>query len=600
MKTSLRLTAIASIAVAYLAAAKLGFTVALTAEQVTPIFPPAGLALSALLVFGPRVWPGILLGAFLANVTTHEPVLVALAIAGGNTLEAIIAARLLRRFARFEQTLDTLQHALGLVVFGALASTLVAATIGVTSLCLGGVQPWTAFGPLWLTWWLGDAAGDLLIVPALLTWYAWRDAPRRRIGELALLLVGLAVTCAGVFAGPFRDAAAAHHSLEYIVFPFLIWAAIRFGTAGAAAANIVTASIAIWGAVQGFGPYAVGDVAGHLLFLQLFLAVVATTGLLLGATISERTAALRRRNAEHAVTRVLADAASGEEAIQRIIDVINGFDWDIGLWWSVDPDGATAALPGHPMPACHPLSAVRTHQPGHGLRAGRTVAGPRMGLRRTAMDPRRAEGARVAATPGRRRRRTARRLRVPNLGRQRGARRVRVLSRSVRRPDDDLLWMFTAIGAQVGQFLARKRMEQQIQESEERKAGMLNAALDCIITVDRDAASSSSTPRRNARSAIGSARSSDGPWSTCSCPKPGARALPRATRTLPDVRSRRASAGGASRWSGCAPTGRSFPPSSRSRGARRRLVRCSPGSFATSPGKSEGRTSSRSAPRTTA
>jgi len=153
MKTSLRLTAIASIAVAYLAAAKLGFTLAFTAEQVTPIFPPTGLALSALLVFGPQVWPGILLGAFLANVTTHEPVLVALAIAGGNTLEAIIAARLLRRFARFEQTLDTLQHALGLVVFGALASTLVAATIGVTSLCLGGVQPWTAFGPLWVTWW---------------------------------------------------------------------------------------------------------------------------------------------------------------------------------------------------------------------------------------------------------------------------------------------------------------------------------------------------------------------------------------------------------------------------------------------------------------
>jgi len=488
MKTSLRLTAIASIAVAYLAAAKLGFTVALTAEQVTPIFPPAGLALSALLVFGPRVWPGILLGAFLANVTTHEPVLVALAIAVGNTLEAIIAARLLRRFARFDQTLDTLQHALGLVVFGALASTLVAATIGVTSLCLGGVQPWTAFGPLWLTWWLGDAAGDLLIVPALLTWYAWRDAPRRRIGELGLLLVGLALTGAGVFAGPFRDAAAAHHSLEYIVFPFLIWAAIRFGTAGAAAANIVTASIAIWGTVQGFGPYAVGDVTGHLLFLQLFLAVVATTGLLLGATISERTAALRRRNAEHAVTRVLADAASGEEAIQRIIDVIDtDLDWDIGLWWSVDPEARRLRCAeircqrATRFPRFEHISQTRIFEPGERL-PGHVWAYAAPQWIPDVLKEHDVPRLQAAAAEG-----LHGAFAFPISVGHEVLGVFEFFSRSVRRPDDDLLWMFTAIGAEVGQFLSRKRMEHQIQESEARKAGMLNAALDCIITVDQHA-----------------------------------------------------------------------------------------------------------------
>jgi diguanylate cyclase (GGDEF)-like protein/PAS domain S-box-containing protein len=486
MKTSLRLTAIVSIALAYLAAAKLGFTLAFTAEQVTPIFPPTGLALSALLVFGPRVWPGILLGAFLANITTHEPVLVALAIAGGNTLEAIVAARLLRRFARFEQTLDTLQHALGLVVFGAVASTIVAATIGVTSLCVGGVQPWTAFGPLWLTWWLGDAAGDLLIVPALLTWYVWRDAPRRRIGELGLLLGGLAVTCAGVFAGPFRDAAAAHHSLDYIVFPFLIWAAIRFGTAGAAAANIVTASIATWGTVHGFGPYGVGDIAGHLLFLQLFLAVVSATGLLLGATVSERTAALVRRNAEHAVTRVLADAASGEEAIQRILDVINtDLDWDIGLWWSVDPQARRlrcAEIRCHRhtrFPQFEHISRTRTFDPGERL-PGHVWAYAAPQWIPDVLKEHDVPRLQAAAAEG-----LHGAFAFPISVGHEVLGVFEFCSRGVRRPDDDLLWMFTAIGAEVGQFLSRKRMERLIHESEARKAGMLNAALDCIITVDQ-------------------------------------------------------------------------------------------------------------------
>ena len=464
------------------------------------------------------------------------------------------------------------------------------------------MQPWTAFGPLWLTWWLGDAAGDLLIVPALLTWHAWRDAPRRRIGELALLLVGLAVTCAGVFAGPFRDAAAAHYSLEYIVFPFLIWAAIRFGTAGAAAANIVTASIAIWGTVHGFGPYAVGDVAGHLLFLQLFLAVVATTGLLLGATISERTAALRRRNAEHAVTRVLADAASGEEAIQRIIDVINtDLDWDIGLWWSVDPERATAALRRDPVPGVPPAfrgsstsAGTRIFEPGEWL-PGHVWAYAAPQWIPDVLKEHDVPRLQAAAAEG-----LHGAFAFPISVGHEVLGVFEFCSRSVRRPDDDLLWMFTAIGAEVGQFLSRKRMEHQIQESEARKAGMLNAALDCIITVDQHGSRRRVQPRGGAHVRLSLGRDRRTARGRRARAGSRARALPRAAGTLPDVRRARASPAGASRWSGCGPTARDSPPSSRSRRSRRPLVRCSPGSFATSPGKSGGRTSSPSAPRTTA
>jgi diguanylate cyclase (GGDEF)-like protein/PAS domain S-box-containing protein len=486
MKTPSRLAAIASIAVAYVASAQLGLAMAFTAEQVTLVWP-AGLALSALLLFGPLVWPGILLGSFLANLAAHQPIPVALAIAAGLTLEAAIATRLLRHFARIDQRLDTLRQALGLVAFGAVASTIVSATIGVASLCLGGLQSWAAFGRVWWAWWLGDATGVLLIVPAFLTWHAWRDAPRGRIAEAGLLLSGLALISAGAFAGLFRVGAAAQYPLEYIVFPFLIWAATRFGTAGAAAANVVIGSIAIWGTVHGFSPYAAGHVADHLMPLQMFLAVVAATALLLGATISERTAALGRRNAEHAVTRVLADATSAAEATARIIDVINAdLNWDIGLWWPVDPDAKRlrcAEIRCHPaatFPEFEQVSRSRTFDSGEGLpghvwayAAPQWIPDVQKEHNFTRLQAAAAAGLHGAfAFP-------------ISLGNEvLGV--FEFCSRSVRRPDDDLLWMFTAIGAEVGQFLARKRMEQQIQESEARKAGMLNAALDCIITVDQD------------------------------------------------------------------------------------------------------------------
>jgi diguanylate cyclase (GGDEF)-like protein/PAS domain S-box-containing protein len=253
----------------------------------------------------------------------------------------------------------------------------------------------------------------------------------------------------------------------------------------AAAANIVTASIAIWGTVHGFGPYAVGTVADPLILLQLFIAVVAATGLLLGATISERTAALGRRNAELAVTRVLADAAGEEEAIRRIIDVINAdLDWDIGLWWSVDPAARKlrcAEIRCHAarFPQFEHVSRTRTFDPGERL-PGHVWAYAAPQWISDVLTEHDVPQLRAAAAEG-----LHGAFAFPiSVGKEvLGV--FEFCSRSVRRPDDDLLWMFTAIGAQVGQFFSRKRMEQQIQESEARKAGMLDAALDCIITVDQ-------------------------------------------------------------------------------------------------------------------
>ncbi|HEY1911628.1 MAG TPA: MASE1 domain-containing protein [Vicinamibacterales bacterium] len=488
MKTPSRLIAVATVTVAYVAAARFGFAIALTADHVTFVWPPSGVALSALLLLGVDVWPGILLGALAASISAHDPLPVAAAVGIGNTLEAVIAAKLLRRVVRLDQSLDTLRQALGLVVLGAVASTIVGATIGVTSLCVAKLQPWSAFPRVWWSWWLANASGDLLIVPAFLTWHRWRDALQGRMGEAVVLLGGLTITCAGVFGGLFGTVAATrYYSLEYIVFPFVIWAAIRFGAAGAAAANVMTASIAVWSAVHGLGPNASGAVTDYLLLQQLFIAVVATTGLLLGAAISEHTAALGRRDAEHSVTRILADATTGQAAIGRIIDVINAdLDWDVGLWWSVDPAARRLRCAeirrknGARLSAFGDSNEARVCGPGEDLPGHVWAYAAPQWISDVLNEPHlpRPHAAAIAGL------RSAFAFPI-SVGKD----VVGVLefgSRRARRPDDDLLWMFTAIGAEVGQFLARKRMEQQIQESEARKAGLLNAAIDCIITVDQD------------------------------------------------------------------------------------------------------------------
>src|SRR5207248_3628031 len=152
----------------YVVAAKIGFRAAFVAEQVSPVWPPTGLALWAVLHFGIWVTPAVWLGAFIANTTTHVPIAAASGIALGNALEALAGAWLLRRLAGVDRSLERLRHAVGLIGAAAVLSTMISATIGVAMLCVSGLQPWTRFAALWATWWLGDATGDLLVGSVLL------------------------------------------------------------------------------------------------------------------------------------------------------------------------------------------------------------------------------------------------------------------------------------------------------------------------------------------------------------------------------------------------------------------------------------------------
>src|SRR5262245_52948548 len=180
-----------------------------------------------MLVFRRRAWPGIWAGALLANLTTDVPLLPAAGIATGNTLEAVVGAWLLREFADVDRSLDRLRQVTALIILAAVMSTTISATIGVVSLCAGGLQGWDSFGMLWRTWWLGDAMGDILLAPLLLTLPFW-ITPRSAASWLEILaLEALAVILSVlVFSTPVSPLAI--HPLEYAVFPVVIWAGLRF------------------------------------------------------------------------------------------------------------------------------------------------------------------------------------------------------------------------------------------------------------------------------------------------------------------------------------------------------------------------------------
>jgi signal transduction histidine kinase len=270
---------IAILAAVYVAAARLGLMMDAVAGFATLVWAPTGIALVALLRGGTRLWPGVAVGALVANAWTGAPIAVACGIAAGNTLEAVLGVWTLQRFG-FDAALSRIRDVLALVGFAALASPIASATIGVASLYLGDIVTLAGTPAAWRAWWLGDAIGDLVVAPVLLALtHAWR-LPRRRRGEAAALAFALLALSAFVFFGPVREQ-------WYLVFPVLMWAALRFGTRGAAIATFVVVAIAVAGtAIAG----------GELFQLQAFMAVVAVTMLVLGAASRERDEAVRRRD----------------------------------------------------------------------------------------------------------------------------------------------------------------------------------------------------------------------------------------------------------------------------------------------------------------
>src|SRR5262245_53705915 len=202
-------------ATVYFVAAKGGLSLALEGAPVTTVWPPTAIALAAVILRrSPWAWRGIAVGAFLANLTANAPVATAAVIAIGNTLEAVAGAWLLARVG-FRPSLERLRDALALIFLAAGTSTIVSATIGVVGLAAGGVQPWTSFGRLWWSWWIGDALGALVVAPLLMVWSSRQPdlSPREwRFEAVALVAMTLLVGVASFGMG--REAALAVYPLH--------------------------------------------------------------------------------------------------------------------------------------------------------------------------------------------------------------------------------------------------------------------------------------------------------------------------------------------------------------------------------------------------
>src|SRR6185369_14508318 len=275
------------VAVIYFVGAELGLSLASLHENVTPVWPPTGIAIASVLIFGPRVLPGVFLGAFAANLPTSLPIPFAFGIAIGNTLEALAAWFLLRRSKRWRNSFDTVGEVLTFVVYAAVLATLVSATIGNLSVCFGDPRQWNEFTSLWLTWWMGDGFGALIFAPLMLSWSSSRRIAREDVPEIAslfvLLLIVSLIVFAGWFPGPVKT-----YPLAYLCLPCLLWAALRFDQRIVTSAIVLITVVAIWGARHGYDPFIQPSRNVTLLLLISFVGTSSLMTLLIAAVTSER------------------------------------------------------------------------------------------------------------------------------------------------------------------------------------------------------------------------------------------------------------------------------------------------------------------------
>jgi signal transduction histidine kinase len=269
------------LAAVYYGVARLGYQLGFAGPVAAIVWLPIGVAISVLCIGGLRYWPGVLLGDLLANNYSALPFGSALGQTCGNMLEALVGAYLICRLARKGSPLATVAGLAGIALAIAVA-TAISATIGAVSLLLGDVIKGGAFAEVWRTWWLGDTAGALVVVPLALAWYGTRlgRPTRQRWLEGALMV---AAVC-----GASELAFETDTPLSYLVFPPLIWSALRFGQRGASLAILLTSGFVVWNTSHYAGPFHFHSITHSILSAQLFIVVAALSTLCLAALVLER------------------------------------------------------------------------------------------------------------------------------------------------------------------------------------------------------------------------------------------------------------------------------------------------------------------------
>ncbi|HEY9599031.1 MAG TPA: MASE1 domain-containing protein, partial [Cyanophyceae cyanobacterium] len=339
------LAVVSILAVAYFGAAKIAFSILDLDIDPSPFWPPAGLALAILLVEGRLVWPGVALGSFFFCRSLDIPELAAYGIAIGSTLQAIIGSELLHRM-RFRPSLERLRDVLQLVVVGVWISPTINATIStIVAYLTHSLYP-HSWQENWLILWLGDGMGILIVTPVLLVlsqailelrspsfnwailrksqiWSKLNPIPlipkpasahqEEKISQRveALVCFSLLFAISWIVFSSKTTMGLAQYPLEYLPFPFVVWAALRLGQQGAVTATLIVCLGSIWGTAQGVGPFVAkaDDIQQAILFLHGFMGVITVTALVLAAAETERASAvdlLKEREASLANAQRLA------------------------------------------------------------------------------------------------------------------------------------------------------------------------------------------------------------------------------------------------------------------------------------------------------
>lgn len=342
MRGARRVGLLLLLAAVYVGAGQFGLSLAFVNRSASAVWPPTGLAIAACLLFGAGVWPAVFLGAFLVNLSTTGAFVPSVLIACGNTLEMLAASWMVRRFAHGIRAFDRTSTILIYVVAAAIASA-IAATIGVAALVAGNLARPASMGMIWLTWWLGDLSGALLVAPAIIAWAEFRWTRKsEQVLEAALVLSALLLAGYLIF-GP-TSAGVRGYPLMFAVLPVQLWAALRFGVRGSTLATLATSAIATAGTLEGYGPFARSTANESLLLLQGYLGVMSVVMLSLAAEVATRQQIEQEIRQLNADLSRLVDRRT-EELLRlhgRLVEAqevahVGSWEWDVvnnSIWWS--------------------------------------------------------------------------------------------------------------------------------------------------------------------------------------------------------------------------------------------------------------------------
>jgi PAS domain S-box-containing protein len=294
---------IVSLAVVYFIAGRLGTLLAIPPGYSTALFPASGFALFAILHYGYKVWPGILIGSFFLNssisvLEQNTPMLnsipMGISIGLGATGEALVGAYFLLRFSKSNDPFYQIKSIFIFICFTAGVSSLISATCGTFSVIISGLNDWNQFDEIFLTWWLGDSIGILIITPLLILSFnlpSNRFHPKLTL-EGVLLVLSLTLVCKIVFTGWLGNVP---YLLTFLPFPFLVWATLRFDKLGVIVSILIVSIISTWDTLDGIGPFAINnDPNASLLLVQTFLGVATSMTWILHTDLIEK-----RRISDH-------------------------------------------------------------------------------------------------------------------------------------------------------------------------------------------------------------------------------------------------------------------------------------------------------------